>query len=83
MSEKIISEKMSRRGVLSLLGLGTALVSVVPAAMLTASEAEAQTVGVTRRQARREGRRDRREDRRNNRQERRANRRGTTTAKPQ
>ena len=69
---------MSRRKVLSSLGLATAFGLITLPAML-ASDAEAQTAGMERRQDRREGRRDRREDRRDARQERRDVRRGTTT----
>jgi hypothetical protein len=77
MSEKIISEAISRRTAFSLLGLAAALGFTVPATVLTASDAEAQTAGMTRRQERRAGRRERREERRTGRQERRATRRGT------
>ena len=45
MSEKIKSEMISRRGAFSLLGLAAALSLVVPATMLTATEAEAQRCG--------------------------------------
>jgi hypothetical protein len=41
MSEKIKSEMISRRGAFSLLGVAAALSLVVPATMMTATEAEA------------------------------------------
>ena len=75
MSEKITSEMISRRGAFSLLGLGAALGFAVPTAVLTMSEAEAQTVGMERRQERRAGRHERREERRIGRVERREDRR--------
>jgi hypothetical protein len=75
MREKITSEMISRRGAFSLLGLGAALGFVVPATMLTMSEADAQTAGMERREGRRANRQDRREDRRTNRQVRREDRR--------
>jgi hypothetical protein len=43
MSEKIKSEMIARRGAFSLLGLAAALSLVVPATMLTATDADAQT----------------------------------------
>jgi hypothetical protein len=43
MSEKIESKMISRRSVISLLGLTAALGFVVPGEVLTASDAEAQT----------------------------------------
>ena len=75
MREKITSEMISRRGAFSLLGLGAALGFAVPTTVLTMSEAEAQTVGMERRENRRAGRQERREDRRTNRQVRREDRR--------
>ena len=57
-------ELISRRRVFSLLGLTAALGFAVPAAVLTASDAEAQTTGMERRHARRTGRHERRETRR-------------------
>jgi hypothetical protein len=63
------SEVISRRRVLSLLGLAGGLAAAP--ALLTASDAEAQTAGMTRRQERRTGRHERRE-----------HRRGHTTATP-
>ena len=73
MSDHITSETISRRKLLSVLGLGLAL--AVPTATLTVSEAEAQTTGMTRRQDRRTGRHERRDDRRTGRTERRDARR--------
>jgi hypothetical protein len=75
MREKITSEMISRRGAFSLLGLGAALGFAVPTTMLTMSEAEAQTVGMERRENRRAGRQERRETRRTDRQVRREDRR--------
>jgi hypothetical protein len=69
-----MSEAMSRRKTLALLGLG-ALLGLAGSSLVTASDAEAQTVGMDRRQDRRAGRRDRREDRRDARQVRRSGRR--------
>jgi hypothetical protein len=86
MSEKIKSEKISRRRALKLVA---ALGFAVPA--LTISGAEAQTPGMQRREDRREGRsqrredrRDRRDDRRDDRSQRREDRRtpGTTGSAP-
>jgi hypothetical protein len=74
MSELAKSEVISRRKVLSLLGLGGAL-TCVAASALTASEADAQTAGMVRRQERRAGRRARRQQRRAERHERREKRR--------
>ena len=70
--------EISRRGVFSLLGLGIALGLAAPTAMLMASDAEAKTVGMERRQERRAGRHERREERRTGRHERRDVRRGGT-----
>ena len=91
MSDEIKSEMMSRRRAVSLLGLFTARAAsiaglgalgvAVPTTVLTVSDAEAQTAGMTRRQERRAGRRERRETRREarraGRETRRAVRRGT------
>ena len=77
MTETIKTE-ISRRGAFSLLGLGVALALAAPTAMLVASDAEAETAGMERRQERRAGRHQRREARRTNRHERRAARRGGT-----
>lgn len=68
MSEKIKSEAISRRRAFSLLGLGAALSLAVPT-LLTASDAEAETVGMERRHERREHRRERRHERRERRHE--------------
>ena len=68
MTEKIIS----RRGAFSLLGLAAALGFAVPTAVLTASDAEAETAGMERRGERRTGR----HTRRTGRHERRETRRG-------
>ena len=75
MRDKITSEMISRRGAFSLLGLGAALSFAVPTTVLTMSEAEAQTVGMERREERRAGRQERRVERRTNRQVRREDRR--------
>ena len=75
MSEKIEAEMISRRRAFWILGVGAAVGMGVPAATVTASNAEAQTPGMQRRQDRRENRQDRREDRRANRQDRREDRR--------
>jgi len=64
---------ISRRKLLSSFGLATAIASLP--SMLMAPNAEAQTVGMERRQDRREGRHQRREDRRDARQVRREGRR--------
>jgi hypothetical protein len=63
---KLESEEMlSRRGVFSLLGLGAVLGLAVPTTvLLTTSEAEAETVGMERRENRRGNRQQRRQDRR-------------------
>ena len=75
MSEKIKPEMISRRRALSLLGIAAALGLAVPPAVLTVSDAEAQTAGMQRRAARRAARRTRREERRMGRQKRREKRR--------
>jgi len=74
-----MKDEISRRTALSLMGVA-ALDLALPATLLTATDAEAQTVGMERRQDRRTGRRDRRDARRTGRQERRDVRRGTTPA---
>ena len=79
MTEKIKSELISRRRAFSLLGLTAALGFAVPSTVLTMSDAEAQTVGMERRQERRTGRHERRETRRTGRHERRETRRGGST----
>jgi hypothetical protein len=73
MNEKLPSEMMSRRRAFSL--LGAALGLAVPATALIASDAEAQTVGMTRRHGRRTGRHERRNERRTGRHDRRHDRR--------
>ena len=75
MREKITSEMISRRGAFSLLGLGAVLGVAMPTRVLMTSEAEAQTVGMERRENRRAGRQERRVERRTNRQVRREDRR--------
>jgi hypothetical protein len=67
------AEAVSRRKALALVGLGAVLGLSV--ASLSVSDAEAQTVGMDRRQGRRAGRQDRRQDRRTGRQVRREDRR--------
>ena len=64
---------ISRRNLLSSLGLATAIAACPT--LLMVLDAEAQTVGMERRQERREGRRDRREERRDARHVRREGRR--------
>ena len=74
------SEAISRRKALSLFGFATAFGFAAAPAVLAVSNAEAQTVGMERRQDRREGRHERRDDRRTGRTERREDRRkGTAT----
>jgi hypothetical protein len=80
MSAIIRSEMISRRKALSLMGLTAAFGLAAAPAVLAVSDAEAQTVGMERRQERRAGRHERREARRAGRHERREVRRtGTTT----
>lgn len=74
MSEIMKPEVMSRRSTLSLFGLAAAFCLAAPL-MLTASDAEAQTAGMERRQGRRMGRTERRQERRTGRTERRQERR--------
>ena len=64
MSEIIKSEAISRRRALSLFGKAAAVPVMASMAALTVSDAEAQTVGMERRQDRRAGRHERRDDRR-------------------
>jgi hypothetical protein len=64
MSETIRSEMISRRRAFSLLGLAAASSLAVPATMLTATDADAQTGGMERRDERRTGREERRTERR-------------------
>ena len=86
MSAIIKSEIISRRKALSLMGLAAAFGFAAVPTVLTVSDAEAQTVGMERRQERRTARHERREERRTARTERREERRtgintapGTTT----
>ena len=78
MSRKTAVEVISRRRMLGILGAGVAFGMGTPAAVLTASDAEAQTPGVEQRQDRHddstERRQDRRTDRTGGRQERRSDR---------
>jgi hypothetical protein len=91
MSEKVKSQMISRREAFSVLGLAATLGFALPAEVLTASDAEAQTQttaptttpapsggtsGMQRRHARRTGRHERRHERRTGRHERREKRRG-------
>jgi hypothetical protein len=81
MSAIIKSEMISRRKALSLMGLAAAFGLAAAPTVLTVSDAEAQTVGMERRQERRAGRHERREVRRAGRHERREVRRtGTNTS---
>jgi hypothetical protein len=76
----IKAEIISRRKALSLMGLAAAFGLAAAPTVLTVSDAEAQTVGMQRRQERRAGRHERRDERRTGRTERREERRtGTTT----
>ena len=78
MSAIIKSEMISRRKALSLMAAAFGLAAAPT--VLAVSDAEAQTVGMERRQERRAGRHERREARRAGRHERREVRRtGTTT----
>ena len=70
----VTSEAISRRKALALLGLG-AVSGLAGSSLVTASDAEAQTIGMERRQDRRAGRHEIREDRRDARQVRREGRR--------
>jgi hypothetical protein len=83
MSAIIGAEMISRRKALSLMGIAAALGLAAAPTVLTVSDAEAQTVGMERRQGRRAGRHERRGARRTGRHERREMRRtGTTTDAP-
>ena len=64
MSAIIKSEMISRRKALSLVGLAAAFGLAAAPAVLTVSDAEAQTAGMERRQERRTGRHERRDERR-------------------
>jgi Ni/Co efflux regulator RcnB len=79
MSAIIKSEMISRRKALSLIGLAAAFGLAAAPTVLTVSDAEAQTVGMERRQERRAGRHERREERRAGRHERREERRAGRT----
>ncbi len=80
MNAIIKSEMISRRKALSVMGLAAAFGLAAAPTVLAVSDAEAQTVGMERRQERRAGRHERREARRTGRHERREVRRtGTTT----
>lgn len=79
MSAIIKSEIISRRKALSLMGLAAAFGLAAAPTVLTVSDAEAQTVGMERRQERRAGRHERREVRRAGRHERREVRRTGTS----
>ncbi len=80
MSAIMKSEAISRRKALSLVGFAAAFGLAAAPTVLAVSEAEAQTIGMERRQDRRTGRQQRRDDRRTGRTDRREERRtGTTT----
>ena len=81
MSDIIKAEMISRRSAFSLFGKAAIFaIAASSATALVISDAEAQTVGMTRRQERRHGRHERREGRRTGRHERREQRRtGTAT----
>ena len=64
MSERIKSELISRRRAFSLLGLAAAVSLAVPAAMLIATDTNAQTQGMERRDERRGDRQELRTERR-------------------
>jgi hypothetical protein len=81
MNAIIKPEMISRRKALSLMGLAAVFGLAAAPTVLTVSDAEAQTVGMERRQERRAGRHERREVRRAARTERREVRRtGTNTS---
>jgi hypothetical protein len=75
MTERTERNLLSRRTACSLFGVTAALSLVVPVTLSALSDAEAQTVGMERRQDRRQGRHERRSDRREGRHERRSDRR--------
>ena len=81
-TEILNREVISRRKAISLVGLAAALGLAAPAAILTASAAEAQTVGMERRGERRTGRQERRTSRRTGRTTRREERRTGGAAAP-
>ena len=64
MSESIKFELISRRRAFSLLGLAAVVSVAVPATMLSATDADAQTQGMERRDERRGDRQERRTERR-------------------
>jgi hypothetical protein len=68
-------EIISRRRAFRVFGSGILFGLAAPGLLLAASNAEAQTAGMERRQDRRDDRRERREDRRTDRQDRREDRR--------
>jgi hypothetical protein len=74
MCEKIEAQMTTRRTAFWVLGMA-AFGMAMPTAVLTASDADAQTAGTERRQERRTGRHERRQDRRTGRTERRQERR--------
>ena len=73
MTAILTTEAISRRKALTFFGLATAALAV--SSVVAAPDAEAQTVGMERRQERRAGRHDRRQARRTGRTERRQERR--------
>jgi hypothetical protein len=83
MSEKINAQMITRRTTCSLLRLAVAFGFAAPTLVLTASDAEAETPGMERRQERREGRTERRQERREGRTERRQERRTGRTERRQ
>ena len=64
MSESIKFELISRRRAFSVLGLAAVVSVAVPATMLSATDADAQTQGMERRDERRGDRQERRTERR-------------------
>ena len=78
---KTIEGRMITRRNIFLIGVGAALGMAMPATLLTASDAEAQTPGMTRRQERRKGRQTRRSDRQTGRQENREERQAKRSGK--
>ena len=64
MIDKKIEVEVSRRRAFSIVGLAVAAGFAVPATVLTATEAHAQTQGMDRRDDRQDNRTDRRDDRR-------------------
>ena len=79
MTAIIKPEMISRRKALSLMGLAAAFGLAAAPAVLTVSDAEAQTVGMERRQERRTARHERRQERRTARHDRRQERRTART----